>query len=171
MSIFAPATQCLRSEKKFHFGFEWKNYHLFFIQWLSIIMYHRWKTNKKNCSGGPSHTFLRFLTKCGGIFKNKMCNFCAASVKCYWIVGMKIMKFICCYWTQWCPLKKFQVLLAPSSVVFFNFWHRIAWRLKISQNNVVMSILFCEFFSLLGGLCQKLKKSTLDGAKSTWNFF
>ena len=36
-------------------------------------------------------------------------------------------------------------------------------------NLVLMSTLFCESFSLQACLCQKLKKRTLDGAKSTWN--
>ena len=66
---------------------------------------------------------------------NKMCNSGAARLKWYWSNGMKIMKFIHCYWTQWCSTFISWVLLAPSSVEIFNFWTRRAWRLKFSQND------------------------------------
>ena len=59
-----------------------------------------------------------------------------------------------------------QALLAPSSVEILNFWQGIARRLKLSQNNVLMRTSFCQNFSLLAPLCQKLKISTLDGAKT-----
>ena len=98
---------------------------------------------------------------------NKTCNFWAAQLKCYWLIGMKIMKFIHCYWTQWCATFISWVLLAPSSVEIFNFWTRRAWRLIFSQNDVLMSASFCENFTLQAFLVQKLKISTLDGAKST----
>ena len=48
---------------------------------------------------------------------------------------------------------------------FSTFQTRRAWRLRFSQNNVLMSTLFCENFSLQALLVQKLKISTLDGAK------
>ena len=60
---------------------------------------------------------------------------------------MKIMKFILCYCAQWCRRFLSSILLAPSSVEIFNFWSRLAKRLKISQNDVLMSTLFCEIFN------------------------
>ena len=84
---------------------------------------------------------------------------------------MKIMKFILCYCAQWCRRFLSSILLAPSSVEIFNFWSRLAKRLKISLNDVLMSTLFCESFSLQALLVQKLKISTLDGAKSPGDFF
>ena len=98
---------------------------------------------------------------------SKTCNSGVARLKCYWLIGMKIMKFIYCYWTQWCSKIISLVLLAPSSVEIFNFWTRRAWRLKFSQIDVLMSTPLCENFSLHSLLVQKLKISTLDGAKST----
>ena len=97
----------------------------------------------------------------------KTCNLAGAWVKCYWLIGMKIMKFIHCYWTQWCSTILSWVLLAPSSVEIFNFWTRRVWRLKFSQNDALMSTSFWENFSLQALLVQKLKISTLDGAKIT----
>ena len=47
--------------------------------------------------------------------------------------------------------------LAPSSVEIFNFWTRRAWRLKFSQNNVLMSTLFCENLSLQALLVWKVE--------------
>ena len=43
--------------------------------------------------------------------------------------------------------------------------------LKFSQNDVLMTTSFCQNFSLLPLLGKKLKISTLDGAKSTQNYF
>ena len=96
----------------------------------------------------------------------KTCNLYFAQLNCYWLIGMKIMKFIHCYWTQWSTSFISWVLLAPSSVEIFNFWSRLAKRLKISQNDVLKSTSSCEIFSLLASLDQKLKISALDGAKS-----
>ena len=96
---------------------------------------------------------------------NKMCNSGAARLKCYWSNGMKIMKFIHCYWTQWCSTFISWVLLAPSSVEIFNFWTRRARRLKFSQNDVLMSISCCEKFQPPSPCGSKVE--TLDGAEST----
>ena len=59
------------------------------------------------------------------------------------------------------------VLLVPSSVEIFNFSTRRTRSLKFWQNDVLMSTLFCENFSPFALYIQKLKFSTLDGAKST----
>ena len=69
---------------------------------------------------------------------SKTCNSGVAMLKCYWLIGMKIMKFIHHYWTQWCETFISWVLLAPSSVEIFNFWTRRDWRLKFSQIDVLM---------------------------------
>ena len=85
-----------------------------------------------HCLRSEKNSILKFFFH---FLPNKMCNSGATRLKCYWSNGMKIMKFIHCYWTQWCSTFISWVLLAPSSVEIFNFWTRRAWRLKFSQND------------------------------------
>ena len=55
-------------------------------------------------------------------------------------------------------------VLAPSSFEIFNFLTIRDRKLKLSKNDVLMSTLFCQNFSLLSVTVKKLKISTLDGA-------
>ena len=98
----------------------------------------------------------------------KTCKLGAAGHGPRGLAGMKIMKLILCYCSQWCCSSYFQKLKAPSSFEIFRFWSGIARRLKVSQNDILMSTLFCESFSLLGISVQNLKISKLEGAFNFW---
>ena len=84
-----------------------------FCQWI-----HSWvHPFSKN------YSFLAFIVESYYyFFYCKRCNFYCGGFLCYWLVGIKIMKSILCYWTQWSEIFISWVLLAPSSVVFFNFF-------------------------------------------------
>ena len=92
----------------------------------------------------------------------KTCKLGAAGHRLRGLARMKIMKIILCYCAQWCCSSCFQKLKAPSSFEVFRFWMDLRRRLKLSQNNVLMSISFCDTFSYFG--------SKSENFKTRWHF-
>ena len=129
-----------------------------FCQWI-----HSWvHPFSKN------YSFLAFIVESYYyFFYCKRCNFYCGGFLCYWLVGIKIMKSILCYWTQWSEIFLCWVLLAPSSVVFFNFFVLDPSLMKLGEVIVLMSTTTSPSFIKDWSKTKKLKKTTLDGAKST----
>ena len=111
----------------------------------------------------PSNTIVSFLVKNeGNIFFHflpyKTCKLGATGHGPRGLAGMKIMKIILCYCAQWCCSSWFLKLKAPSSFEIFNFLTVTDRRLKIWQNNVLMSTSFL-----------KLRRATSLGAIIKYN--
>ena len=160
------SSQWIRSEKKCQFYFKLKIFNFFTIQprQLKFLPMNPLMSTsifqKLQLSSLYSWILLLF-------FYCKRCNFYCGGFLCYWLVGIKIMKSILCYWTQWSEIFISWVLLAPSSVVFFNFFVFDQSFMKLGEVVVLMSTITSPSFINDGSKTKKLKKTILDGAKST----
>ena len=163
-------TQWIRSEKKCHFCIKLKFFNFFTIQLRELkflpmnVLMSTSIFRKLQLSSLYSLIIILFS-------KIKRCNFLSGQFLSVWFRGIKIMKSMLSYFVQWSELNLFRVLLAPSSVLFFNFFVFDVFLMKLGEVVELMSTTTSPSFIKDWSKTKKLKKTTLDGAKSTWKFF
>ena len=161
--------QWIRSEKKCHFCIKLKFFNFFTIQLRELkflpmnVLMSTSIFRKLQLSSLYSLIIILFS-------KIKRCNFLSGQFLSVWLGGIKIMKSMLSYFAQWSELNLFRVLLAPSSVLFFNFFVFDVFLMKLGEVVELMSTTTSpSFIKNPSSRTKKLKKRTLDGAKSTLN--
>ena len=164
-----PLPQWIRSENKCHFCIKLKFFNFFTIQLRELkflpmnVLMSTSIFRKLQLSSLYSLIIILFS-------KIKRCNFLSGQFLSVWFRGIKIMKSMLSYFVQWSELNLFRVLLAPSSVLFFSFFvFDDGFLMKLGEVVVLMSSTTSPSFIKNTSKTKKLKKRTLDGAKSTLN--
>ena len=162
-------SQWIRSENKCHFCIKLKFFNFFTIQLRELkflpmnVLMSTSIFRKLQLSSLYSLIIILFS-------KTKRCNFLSGQFLSVWLGGIKIMKSMLSYFAQWSELNLFRVLLAPSSVLFFNFFVFDVFLMKLGEVVELMSTTTSpSFIKNPSSKTKKLKKRTLDGAKSTLN--
>ena len=129
---YSTSSQWIRSENKCHFCIKLKFFNFFTIQLRELkflpmnVLMSTSIFRKLQLSSLYSLIIILFS-------KTKRCNFLSGQFLSVWLGGIKIMKSMLSYFAQWSELNLFRVLLAPSSVLFFNFFVFDVFLMKLGE--------------------------------------